>query len=131
MSRFLIAVILLLASPAFAADQVEIQVKFSEKVNVNGQDITYSSALYFTPEQYSSITPDELAAMKADRVANWKNMLENPPVPVEPTPEQLKAELETIPSQIELLEVRKAELEDKLGIVEEPPVEPEPEGTQE
>jgi hypothetical protein len=91
----ILILILLLASPAFAAElgtDVRIQVPIKAQTEVG----EYNSALYFTPAEYAALTQEQIDAMKQARVSAWVEAVKNPPVveepiidepPVEPEPE--------------------------------------------
>lgn len=55
--------------PYGSGTREKIQVKFTWKAG----DMSYSDALYFTPEQYEKLTPDEIEKMKLERMTNWAN----------------------------------------------------------
>lgn len=82
-------------------DQVKIQLIFRQDVQINGSTIPYQDAFYFTQEEYATLTPERLQAMKDERVANWVSAIENP---IEPTPEQLQEQQDQIQAQIDQLQ---------------------------
>ena len=126
--RYLLVISLLLwCGAASASQEVMIQVKFKEMVNVNGMQIEYSDALYFKPEEYSAKTQADIDAVKAVRVANFKEAVLNPVKPKELSKEEIQAQLTSIEEQKVTLESQKVELEAKLTAIsanEEPLEEP-------
>lgn len=98
-------IILTLAILAFAnialADEVRIQVLFS-KVYESGDKgaIQYQDALYFTEDQYAKLTNDEIEQIKNDRFTAWQAVVDNPPVAVEPTKEELENVAVTLQAEI-------------------------------
>jgi uncharacterized protein YaiL (DUF2058 family) len=80
-------------------DQIatQVQVRFT----VTDGDHTYTDALYFTPEEYASKTPEEIEAMKVQRFENWKAVVTAPPR--EPADEEKAEQLEALKQQQELL----------------------------
>lgn len=40
----------------------------------------YSDTLWFTEEEYAALSEEQIEEMKQQRVANWINLIENPPV---------------------------------------------------
>lgn len=99
------------------SDQVRIQIIFKENVNIKGQTLPYQDAFYFTQEEYNALTSEQLREMKDERIANWKNAVENPPAAVEPTPEQIQEQIDNLESQKASLVSQKAEVVAKLEAV--------------
>jgi hypothetical protein len=85
---------------------VMIQIIFSEETEFG----VFRDALYLSPDVYTKTTQANLDALKRKRIDAWVDRIKNPPAPVEPTKEQLQAELVEIEKQKESLEVRKTEL---------------------
>lgn len=84
-------------------DAVKIQVRFSKETK-HGR---YSDSLYFTPEDYETLLPEQLEAMKEERVNRWVTMMDNRVVH-EPTEEDLLREKERLEEEL-------AELNARLG----------------
>lgn len=88
----------------------QIQIRFTEKTE-KGE---YSDALYFPLDAYNNgeIKEEDIALEKATRVANWVEMIKNPPVAevVEKTPEELQAEIAALEQQALAIEQQKVEL---------------------
>jgi hypothetical protein len=107
---------------------VMMQIRFSEDVLVKGMTLSYSDALYYTPEQYAAMKQSDIDAVKAERVANWKNIVENPAPVKEVTKEELIAQIAAMDEQKVSLEAQKAEIEAKIvamdAVAEEPVEEP-------
>jgi hypothetical protein len=59
-------------------DVIRIQVIFTETDPTHGE---YRDALYYTQEEWAALTPGELDAAKAARVAAWVYTLEHPSPP--------------------------------------------------
>ena len=95
-------------------DKIRIQLCFTEEVDIRGQKINYSDALYFEPDMYASLDATKLQAIKDERVANWKDRILNPPPEVEPTNEMLEAESASLAEQKLQIETRYAELQEKI-----------------
>ena len=114
----LILILLLLPAICFAQDKIMVQVKFSVPVLIHGQASEFSDALYFTPEQWADMKPEELKAREQERIDNWQYQISHPPVAVEPTKEQLEAESIALDEQIINAQVRKQEIADKLTVKE-------------
>ena len=112
------------------AQQVMVQVRFQEDVNIKGMNLQYSDALYYTPEQYAAMKQSDIDAVKAERVANWKNIMENPAPVKEPSKEELIAQIAAMDEQKVCLEAQKVELQAKItamdAVAEEPKEEPKP-----
>jgi hypothetical protein len=63
---------------------IKIEFEFDTKYG------TYRDALYL-PEDHG-MTGEQINAMKQERVDNWMNIVENPPLPVEEQTEKPSAE---------------------------------------
>lgn len=98
-------------------EQKFVQIRFQDDVDINGQVITYQSALYIPFDQYPETKQEDIDKVKSDHVANWKYQIENPPPPIEPTKEQLEAEQLAIDEQVLQLQARKVELADKISAI--------------
>lgn len=87
----IILLAVLICTPAFAADIVQdydYRVKVSETVN----GIEYKDAIYYTPSEWESIKQADVTAEIQKRTDSFRNAIENPAEPVEPTKEMLEAE---------------------------------------
>jgi len=116
---FILSFLFLFSPILFAADEeVFVQVRFKEKVDVKGQMIEYSDALYFLPEDYEKLDQKDIDSLKQGRIDNWKYQIENPPPVVEPTKAELQAQLISIEDQKTSLNVQKAEILAKLAVME-------------
>lgn len=106
------------------SQEVFYQIRFKEKVNINGMEIEYSDALYYPTLPDQSV----IDAVKAERVANWTEAVKNPPKPVEPTKEDMEREIQALEEQKVSLESRKVELQGKISAisVKEEPEEVKP-----
>jgi seryl-tRNA synthetase len=111
---------------------VMMQIRFSEDVLVKGMTLSYSDALYYTPEQYAAMKQSDIDAVKAQRVAAWKEIVENPAPVKEVTKEELIAQIAAMDEQVASLESQKIELNNKLiavsavSPIEDEPVKDEP-----
>lgn len=94
------------------ADQVRIQVLFSKFHEE--KRIEFTDALYFTEEEYANLKPSELEDLKDTRFNSWKNMVDNPPEPVEPTKEQLQEEADMLQRQLDEIKAEIAEKENEV-----------------
>ena len=81
-------------------EQVMIQVRFKEKVNINGVDTEYNDALYFTQAEYSVKTQIEIDTLKQERIDNWANVVKNPPPYVAPTKGELQIQKVDLEAQL-------------------------------
>ena len=97
-------------------NEIRIQVKVKEFVRELGHD--YCDALYYTQEQYYSLTQDDVDREVYRRIANWIEAIKNPPVQAEPTEEQLVAEKLALEEQIAQLTARKSEVSDSIMTLE-------------
>ncbi len=99
-------------------DKVMIQLRFSEVVNVKGNNLEYVDALYYTPEQWVNIKQTDIDAKKTERIANWLNVLNNPPTVIEPTLEDYINQRDELVKQIDELtkKINKEDFPDKEQI---------------
>lgn len=115
---------LLIPNLCFAGTQtVKVQVQFSEDVDVKGTKITYSDALYFTPEKYAEMKQDEIDTLKQERINNWKAVIETPIIEKEITKEDLEAQIASLEEQKASIKSQKVELNAKLvaiAVVDKP-----------
>jgi hypothetical protein len=99
-----------LVAMCFAApitEQRYVQIRFTQVVNINNQDISYSDCLYYKEGQVPS--QDVIIQAENDRVANWVAQIKNPPVQVPLTKEQLTQQASDIDAQIQSLQSQKAD----------------------
>jgi len=92
---------------------VMVQVKFTEETPQG----RFCDALYLTPEQYASMSQQDVDALKAERVNNWKAVVTAVPVEVVKTQEDIEAEIKAIDEQIVQLDQRQAELVRKVEMM--------------
>ena len=72
-------------------DEIRIQVIFKADTPYG----VYQDALWFTEDEYTALTSEVLEAMKQERVDKWIEMVTNPPVVPELTPEERIAQIQT------------------------------------
>ena len=111
--KYLIICFLFISSLAFA-DEVKVQVRFTEQVDVKGQQMEYSDALYYPIEDWP-VKQEDIDKVKSERVQNWKNVVENPVVQPEPTKADFEKEQASIDEQIITLTARKTELTQRIN----------------
>jgi len=56
---------------------IQIQNLFEREYN----GMTFRDAIYFTPEEYAALTPQQITAMEDERFANWVSVITAPPDP--------------------------------------------------
>jgi hypothetical protein len=59
-------------------DKVQIQILFT-KETVDG--ISFTDALYFSPEEYATLSEEQIEALKQERFDKWIYSVNNPPAP--------------------------------------------------
>lgn len=64
------------------ADQIFIQHRFSDDINVNGQTIHFEDAIVLPIDEYNKLAPKDIEAQKLERVTNFKNIIEHPIMPI-------------------------------------------------
>ena len=111
--KYLIICFLFISSLAFA-DEVKVQVRFTEQVDVKGQEMSYSDALYYPIEDWP-VKQEDIDKVKSERVQNWKSIIENPAPVVEPTKEDMVKEEASIDEQLVTLQARKVELTTRIN----------------
>lgn len=52
-------------------DTIRIQIEYT----MTRDGMTFQDALYFTPQEYATITPEEIEAEKLRRLNNWYDIL--------------------------------------------------------
>ena len=65
-----------------------VSYRFSDEVAVNGQTIHFEDAIVLPQSDYEKLTPEDIETQKSERVANFKNAIENPPPQVKLTKEE-------------------------------------------
>ncbi len=97
MKLLLLILFFSITTPSFAATQKErVQILFTEDTPYG----EYTDALYFTPDEYLLKTQADLDILKQQRVSGYVNAIKNAPAPVEPTKEELQAEIVVLQEQI-------------------------------
>ena len=71
-------------------DKIFVQVRINKMVPEIGHE--YNDALYYPFEEWP-IKQEIIDAEKARRIANWIDIVKNPPIQLEPTKKQLEKEL--------------------------------------
>lgn len=92
------------AIPASAADitqEYRYQVLVNEKVN----GTEYNDAIYYHPDDWENLKQSEVDKEISRRVDNFKDALENPPTPVEPTKQELMDAKAQLVAQVAQLDV--------------------------
>lgn len=127
MKRIILLVVLLLAAglgagqdtPKSVPDKLAIQVTFERTFVVDGQPQVHRDALYLPAIVTDPDMPvgkwleglrPEIERVKSERIAVQEEIRKHPPAPVEPTKEQMQAEVVEIDRQRASLESRKTEL---------------------
>lgn len=95
--------------------EIKIQVRFTEQTAIG----SFSDALYFTEDEWASVDPKTVEEMKAARVANWMQAVQNPPPPYVPTKADLEAEKLELQARIDEVTAKIA-VEDAKIAPEEP-----------
>ena len=75
----------------------------------------YNGTVNYTPEEYEKVTVEELALAKQKPADDWIYSVKNPPPYVEPTKEQLEAELAEKQAEVTRLQSEIATKEVELG----------------
>lgn len=104
-------------SNAFAAD-ISHEYKYQVIVKENVGGIEYRDAIYYTPEEWETLTQAEVDAEIDKRVTNFDNMIKNPPAPVEPTKEDLEAYRVELAAQLADLDTKIAVAKPRGGKLE-------------
>lgn len=73
----------------------QVIVKYTVRDQATGREFT--DAIYYTPEQYLKVTPEDIEAEQQRRYANWVAVITAPPV--EPTAEQKAEHVEMLKQQ--------------------------------
>lgn len=116
--KYLILSLLLFSNICFASETRYIQIRFTEDVQLKGMGnpLQFSDCLYYPIASVPSQA--EIDRVKAERIANWKYIVENPAPEIIPTKEQLEAENLSLEEQINSIKLRQAEIADKLSVKE-------------
>lgn len=107
MKRFILCLLFCIIANLSYADTVMIQVRFRVETS-HGQ---YNDALYFTQAEYASTSKAIIDSMKQERVDNWIYILENPPLYVEPTKEELQSVEADLRAQLDEVQAKILEKE--------------------
>jgi hypothetical protein len=89
-------------------DRIFIQHRFQ----IIEGDLRYDDALIMPREGYELLSDSEIDKLKQQRFDNWKEVVANPPVAIEPSDEE---KLEAVKVELEYLQTQKKELEAKIG----------------
>jgi carbamate kinase len=76
-----------------SATQNQVVIRFT----ITEGDHSYSDALYFSQEEYSTLTESEITALQQERFNNWRKVVETPAP--EPTAEEIAERVEAIARQ--------------------------------
>ncbi len=88
-------------------EQIFIQVRFTEDVNINGNVLSYNDALYFTQEEYAAKSEFDIQVLKQQRIDNYVAAVTNP------------TSVDTPELTVEDLQKTKENLEGQLMVIEE------------
>jgi len=92
----------------------KMQVVFTERVNVNGQGIDFTDALYLTPEEDATISEEDMADMMNERINAFIDRLQNPPEVPEPTDADLQQQIDDLQTQIDSLTDQQTQVQTTL-----------------
>jgi hypothetical protein len=99
--RNIVLCIILLASTCLCSDLnqsgIFVQVRIKESTKY-GQ---FNDALYYTYDEFRSMSEEKLAMDKKSRVDNWVNIMDHPAPYVEPSKEELLAQQEQQTKQLD------------------------------
>lgn len=100
---FVLVSSLFLTQGAYSADiSQEYKYQVLVKETVNGID--YRDAIYYTPSQWESLMQADVNAEITKRTDNFRDALENPAPPYEPTKKELEDQKKELESQIAYLD---------------------------
>lgn len=54
-------------------DQVKILIQFTASVN----NISFTDTIVLTQEEYASMTPEQIDAIKQERISNWSSVMDS------------------------------------------------------
>ena len=75
---------------------VSVQVKFTEQTKYG----SFTDALYFSPDEFSTISQDDIKALIKNRVDNYISVVETPTQDVEPSKAELQESRAELAAQI-------------------------------
>jgi hypothetical protein len=145
MKKLILLLALLLFTSPLLADTVRVSVQFKKYlytcsdgeellVDSNNQKYTcpksgeivgegwyknVGDCLSFTKAEYDAMSQDDLAKLKQERIDKRIYEVKNPPIVVEPTPEEIQAQIDSKTQEIESLQAQKVEAVAKLQVIEE------------
>lgn len=90
---------------------IRIQVLIKEDTKFG----EYNDSLYFSKDEYYSLTDDEITKQVFQRVFNWVDAIENAPVPLPPTKEELIAQQNALVEQKVSIDEQIAELATQIS----------------
>jgi len=99
-------------------NQIRIQVLVDEQTKWGN----YRDALYYTQEQYFSLSQEDIDKEVFSRIARWGDSIDNPPIQLEPTEEELLAQKQIIQDQIDQLTAQKLSVDETLSQVKVKPI---------
>lgn len=85
------------------------------KFNQSGTNMReYNGVICYTPEEYKTLKDEDLIKTKQVLVDKWLYEVKNPPPYIEPTPEELQAEIDAKQQEIDSLMARIEEAKTKI-----------------
>ena len=99
------------------------------KFTIERDGNSYTDSLILPEDDYKKLSEAEIEGMKEERYSNWKNMIDNPPQPVELKDlpkEDLEAQAQSIDEQIVSLQAQKAQVAEAIVIAKPKPIEIKP-----
>lgn len=91
------------------ADQIFVQHRFTIVDKNTG--ISFSDAIVLPVEEYDALSDKQIEKKKQERFDNWKEVISNPPDPVEVPVEE---KIDAIEKQIQELTEQKEQLEQEV-----------------
>ena len=91
-------------------EQVKIQIRYWEDTQYG----RFCDALYFTQDEYVKTEQKDIDAEKQRRLDNWIAIVSKPPV--EPTKEQLEADLVALQNELTMKQADIAEMQTKIAV---------------
>ena len=84
----------------------------TNKVQIVFENNMFCDALYFAYDDYidGKITPEQEETLKQERYDNWVYMKNNLPEPVELSPEDIQAQIDSISAMVEIYQAQIPEL---------------------
>lgn len=93
------------------ADQKIIQIRFTKVYKKDTKSpIEYQDALNFTEDEYNLLDTLAIEDMKQKRFDNFVSIIENPPIPVNPTKEELQSQADELQRQLDEVNLKIAEI---------------------